>query len=204
MIAKQFPLPELEIFTPLRKTAVLDGEVLLWVDVEATHLNPATSELLQVAAVLTDLEGVELADEFSMVIYHPNGEELYRNSIPLIQEMHSSTGLWGKLSTGTPLPEVDAALLKYVQQGAPEYRQARLAGNSIRLDLNFLEACLPNTYNHLHYRSVDVTALAYVFQAWGVVDGYYVKRKAHEALEDIRESLEEYRWLRRRLSALQR
>jgi oligoribonuclease len=203
MITKQLPLPELEIFTPLKKTAVLDGEVLLWVDVEATHLNPATSELLQVAAVLTDLEGVELADEFSMVIYHPNGEELYRNSIPLIQEMHSSTGLWGKLATGTPLPEVDAALLKYVQQGAPEYRQARLAGNSIRLDLNFLEACLPNTYNHLHYRSVDVTALAYVFQAWGIVDGYFPKRKAHEALEDIRESLEEYRWLRRHLSALQ-
>jgi oligoribonuclease len=110
--------------------------------------------------------------------------------------MHENTGLWARLATGTPREQVDAELLAFFKTCAPEPKQARLAGNSIRLDMNFLEAYAPGAYAHLHYRTVDVSALAYLFEKWGLVEGHYKKAGTHEALSDIRESLAEYRWLR--------
>lgn len=172
------------------------NELLLWVDVETTGLDPASAHLLQVAAIITDTKGNVLAEPFMEVVQHSNGAELRENTVPFVQEMHDATGLWDRLASGTPLVKVDELLYSYVAEHAPNKRQARLAGSSCRLDLNFLEAFLPNTYQHLHYRSVDVSALAYVAVEWGFTPGYYEKKKTHDALDDIRESLEEFLWIK--------
>lgn len=177
-------------------------DILLWVDVETTGLTPATSELLQVAAIVTDLQGTPLADPFMEVVQHHNSDELRAKSVPLVQDMHDATGLWDRLATGLPMAAVDATLYGYVSNHAAGMKKARLAGNSVRLDLNFLEAFLPVTYNYLHYRSVDVSALAYTLVEWGFVPSYYEKKKTHDALDDIQESLAEFLFLKDHLSAL--
>lgn len=177
-----------------------DDEMLAWVDVETNGLTPWVDGqyLLQVAAIMTDLAGNEVSGEFQQTIRLGLDEQAdaWQHAVPFVRDMHSRTGLWDKVLVGTPKDEVEASLLEFFAASAPRPQQARLAGNSVRLDLNFLETKLPGAYGHLHYRSVDVSAIAYVMQAWGVVDGYYPKAKQHEALADIRESLAEYRWLR--------
>ncbi len=175
------------------------SELLAWVDVETTGLDPTEGLLLQVACILTDLEGNIISEPYEAVI-HQDRDEAMNLSNDYVKEMHATTGLWDKLATGEAPTVVDHAILEGLMLFAPEPRSIRLAGNSVRLDLNFLERNLPKTYAHLHYRSVDVTALAYALQAWGVVDGKFEKRKTHDALEDIRESIAEYRWLRAEVS----
>lgn len=182
---------------------VSQNDVLLWVDVETTGLNARTDRLLQVAAVVTDVRGGRLSDDFEHVVRHTPAQARAAHGLAgdYVRNMHAKTGLWDRLTGGTPLAQVDAALLEFLSAHAPQPRQARLAGNSVRLDLNFAEVNLPVSYAHLHYRSVDVSALAYAAVSWGLTGGYYEKAGTHEALSDIHESIVEYRWVMSTLAA---
>ena len=136
---------------------------LLWLDVEATGLDAASEHLLQVAAVLTDPTATIEYGTFERIIWYPRErvETMRAATAEVVRSMHDMTGLWSKLPSGTPHRVADEELVTWLRDIAPERRSTRLAGNSVRLDLNFLEHHLPGTYGHLHYRSVDVSALAY-------------------------------------------
>lgn len=186
-----------------RKTAVQD--VIAWVDVETTGLNPWEGEsLLEVACLVTDTE-LNLLDEEGFEAYVPHTYQdmktVSRNASQFVREMHEKNGLWDKLVLGDgevdgfPLAELDARLLEYVRGFAPEARTARLGGNSVRLDLNFLEKYLPETYGHLHYRFIDVTSVSSLVYWWGGVPKFE-KRGNHTAMSDIRESIDELRYMR--------
>lgn len=175
-------------------------ELLLWCDVETTGLDPNKEQLLEVSGFITDTNGNKLSKEFyESLIFHDNAAELRANAIPYVQRMHDKSGMWDKLETGTPLPIVDTEFSEYVSRFKDENNVIRLAGNSIRLDLNFIEKFLPKTYSHLHYRSVDVSALKFALKEWGFVNGDYVKQDNHTAYADIMESLGEYLWLKEQL-----
>lgn len=68
----------------------------------------------------------------------------------------------------------------------------------MRLDLNFIEAYLPDLYDHLHYRMLDVTSWAGPAQWWSGVP-LMAKGLAHTAMADIEESIAEMRYLREAL-----
>ncbi|MEH0110523.1 oligoribonuclease [Tersicoccus sp. MR15.9] len=171
---------------------------LLWLDVETTGLDPAGGHrLLQVAAIVTDVPGNQLSDEFERVVHHTAAEKQAAWDITgdFVREMHTKTGLWDRLESGTPLAQIDTELHAFLTEHAPGRRQARIAGNSVRLDANFTDANLPTTAGHLHYRVVDVSTIAFVAEARGWAPGHFEKKTTHNALDDIRESLAEYRWL---------
>lgn len=176
--------------------------LLAWVDVETTGLDPNKDALLEVACLVTNTD-LEILDERGferVVLYSPDtAQELRDHAVPYVQDMHDCTGLWDHLPFGTPLHEIDQQMHSYLSDFSAKPRVLRLAGNSVRLDLNFLEAQLPLTYSHLHYRSVDVTAVNSVVSWWGrpVQDH---KKKEHTAMSDIRESIEELRSIREVLS----
>lgn len=183
----------------------LMGDVIAWVDVETSGLNPWEGPesrrcLLEVACVVTDGElnvlddgGFESLVEYSPVMV----DRLREGAQPVVREMHDESGLWDRLRVeeGLSLFEVDCELLSYVSEFAPEPRSARLGGNSVRLDLNFLEASLPMSYAHLSHRFVDVTTVSTLFGWWGGVPRFE-KRSVHSAMADVRESLEELRYLK--------
>lgn len=173
---------------------------LLWLDVETTGLHPQDSQLLQVAGIITDVYGDEISEEFNEVVFHSNITELRDSSIEYVQKMHDKTGLWDRLDDGIRLEELDNKLYEFITALAPEARSIRLAGNSVRLDFNFLEAYLPKTAAHLHYRVVDCSVLDFVYNSWGFVRESFKKEKTHDAIDDIRESLEEYKWLNERIA----
>lgn len=180
------------------------NDVIAWVDVETTGLNPWEGEsLLEVACLVTDTD-LNILDEDgfeSRVKYSARDVEvMWADARKVVRDMHDASGLWTRLwqEPGLDLGDLDAALLEYIQGFAPEARTARLGGNSVRLDLNFLEKYLPETYGHLHYRFIDSTTMSTLFNWWGDVPKFE-KRGAHTAMSDIRESIDELRYLKSKI-----
>lgn len=172
-------------------------ELFVWTDQETTGLIAHQEHLLEVACLVTDIN-LNLLDDagFHRVIrYDQVAAASMRNAAdPFVQDMHDTSGLWEQLPSGAPLESVDADLLAYVMRFAPQPRQARFAGNSLRLDMNFTDQWLPRTAAHMHYRFLDVSGIAYLANKWSDVP-YMTKARNHEAMADVRESLAELRHL---------
>jgi len=173
--------------------------MLAWVDLETTGLDPRTDRVLEIACIVTDINLSPVDEEpfHSVVYYDPDHARHLRDAVAddYVRRMHDATDLWGKLPEGTPIGALERNLLAYIRRHAPQPRQARLAGNSVRLDANFLDAALPQVAGHLHYRLLDVSGIAYLANEWAGVP-YFDKQRTHSALDDIRESLAELRHLR--------
>lgn len=185
----------------MTETAENTVDRLAWVDVETTGLVAHREHLLEVAILVTDTN-LRLLDEggYQTAIFHgpERVAEMREAADPFVRDMHDRTGLWERCADpkrSTPLADVDRQVLVYLSLFAPGHRQARLAGNSVRLDLNFLEEHLPSMYDHLHYRSMDMTALSSAALWWLGIEPP-TKVMAHTAMGDIRESLAEARALR--------
>ncbi|WP_277212317.1 oligoribonuclease [Isoptericola croceus] len=178
-----------------------DPDLLVWVDVETTGLKTDSCQLLEVACLITDTD-LNLLDEtgdHAVVRYDGDIDFLRANTDAFVEQMHERTGLWDRIASGTPREQVEGELLAYIRQFAPARRQGRLAGNSVRLDLNFLDAHLPAVTEHLHYRSIDVSSVAALAYWWFGSDTWTSKKAAHTAMADIRESLDQLRRLRDRI-----
>lgn len=177
-------------------------EFLVSADVETTGLSPSEGHvLLEIAVFIANSTApFDLLDEegFHAVIRHDR-DEVYALANDYVREMHTKTGLWDKVSDGTPLEEVDEQLLAYLQSHIGK-REGRVFGNSVRLDMNFIDAYLPKTAAWLHYRFLDATGLAW-FAHKNFGTPYFEKRKVHSAVEDIQESLSELRHVAGALTA---
>lgn len=178
---------------------------IVWGDVETDGLVAHQQNLLEVAILVTDLD-LNLLDETgyqATILYTPEqAAQMRAAAVPFVQDMHDTSGLWAKVTDPTvakPKAQVDAEALAYIQSLVPEKRTARLGGNSVRLDLNFLEEHLPATYGHLHYRMADVSSLCGFAQWWGGVP-VFEKARAHTAMADIKESIAEARYLREHIT----
>lgn len=175
-------------------------EGIVWTDVESNGTHPLLlgSKLLQVACVITDTDlNVLDASGFDAVVSYTEDEarELYDAAPPVVQNMHTETGLWDRIvNEGSSVEVIDAQFLDYVKEFFPNPKTAWFGGNSIKLDRDFAEVFLPNFYAHVHYRSVDVSGIAGLARAW--YDVSFVKRKSHDATDDIRESIAELKFLR--------
>ena len=70
------------------------------------------------------------------------------------------------------------------------------AGNSIMFDRSYIMCQMPTLHEYMHYRQLDVSAIALAARAFNpelerkAISG---KLYAHDALADIRESIEELR-----------
>lgn len=189
------------------------GQILVWEDVETTGLDENNDALLEVAVVVTDANlNVLDEDGFEATVWYSPGHahQLRSATVPFVQDMHDTTGLWDRLPGGTPVEKVDADLAQYLAQYAPDQSQLRpgdrtlrLAGNSVKLDFAFTRVNLPMTFAQLNYRVLDVSSLAFVAGQWWEC-GEFPKQRQHSAMADIRESLDEARWLREKMGAPRR
>lgn len=174
---------------------------LLWTDVETTGTDATTCHLLEVAAMITDYDlNLVTEESYSAVVrYSPETVTTIRDeTVPFVVDMHDKTGLWDRLTSpeAKSMGHIDAELRAFLHTvTGGEKKIARMAGNSIRLDLNFVEKNLPDTYADLHYRMFDVSTLAVAAAKWRGA-GTFRKELAHTAVGDIRESLAEARYLK--------
>ena len=173
---------------------------LIWIDVEPTGVNSNYDHLLQVACLVTtpDLEIVDATGYEATIEYDPNFVEYMKEaSDRVVLDMHTRNGLWGECSkpTAKDIDLVDEELSEYIRGLSPEPKRSFMAGNSIRLDRNFIETDLPKVNDRLHYQSVDVTSLALTTRWWLGLPAM-AKNREHTAMADIRESIKESRIIR--------
>lgn len=173
---------------------------IIWGDVETNGVNAFDGDvLLEVAFLVTDGD-LNILDEEgyqAVVKWSPEHvERLKLGTSDYVVKMHEATGLWDRLPFGKSQDQIDDEALSYLRQFVPEAKTARFAGNSITLDRNFMQANLPGTFEHIHYRSFDVSTVAGLAQMWGGEDIQYQKKTLHSAFADITESIEELRYLR--------
>lgn len=188
-------------------------DVIAWIDVETTGLDPDREHLLEISLILTDNELNPVADPVSVLIdpsvedAHPDykvGSDIARTVSDFIRDMHTSNGLFADLDAGLGVApdEADGLIADAINAAAGEGGKPLLAGNSITLDRNFLEAQAPRTYAALHYRSIDVTSIENDLDRDGFAEpiaAWHAARpkKSHRGADDIRDSIDQLRALRR-------
>jgi oligoribonuclease len=170
---------------------------LVWIDCEMTGLDLERDALIEVAVVVTDAELNALDDGIDIIIHAPPA--LLETMLPVVQEMHASSGLTEAVrASTTTVRDAETALLEYVRKHVPDAKSAPLCGNSIATDRGFLARDMPALDAHLHYRMIDVSSIKELARRWypRVYQSQPAKGLAHRALADIRESIIELAYYR--------
>jgi len=174
--------------------------MLAWMDLEMTGLDATKNVIVEIATLITDDELNIIAEGPDLVI-HATEEELALMD-EVVVEMHARSGLTNEIRASViTLEEAGAATLAFIQAHISEPRTVPLCGNSIGMDRRFLTAYLPEIEEYLHYRSVDVSTIKELARRWYPEDlkEYTKSASAHRAMDDIKESLEEMRYWRKRV-----
>ncbi|MEM6961393.1 MAG: oligoribonuclease [Myxococcota bacterium] len=186
-------------FDSEKASLCISGQLLVWVDLEMTGLDPDTCRILELAMLITNSE-LEVVAEGPTLVVHQS-DAILGAMDEWNTRTHGESGLIER-SRASILDE--AAAEKEVLEFVTPYcspRTAPLAGNSIYQDRRFIAKYMPQFDAFLHYRLVDVSTLKELAMRWNPeVYGRRPKKKgAHRALDDIRESIEELRFYRAEL-----
>jgi oligoribonuclease len=169
---------------------------LIWLDLEMTGLDTDKDSIIEIATVITDSDLNELAEGPVFAIKHP--EQALQAMDDWNTEHHRASGLWKRvIDSKTSLSDAEQETLIFLAQWT-ESSTSPLCGNSICQDRRFLHRLMPKLERWFHYRNLDVSSLKELATRWspGILEGL-VKQNRHEALSDIRESIEELRHYRR-------
>ena len=168
---------------------------LIWLDLEMTGLDTDTDSIIEIATIITDSDLNELAEGPVFAVTHP--ESTLQAMDKWNTEHHRASGLWQRVvESGVGMSKAEQGTLDFLAQWT-EPGSSPLCGNSICQDRRFLHRLMPQLERWFHYRNLDVSSLKELARRWspGVLNGL-VKQNRHEALSDIRESIEELRHYR--------
>jgi len=173
-----------------------DENVLIWLDMEMTGLDPDRDRILELALVVTNSE-LEVIAESAVWVVHQS-EEVLAAMDEWNQKAHGKSGLIDKVRLSA-LNEagVEAQAIDFLKRHVPSGKSP-MCGNSICQDRRFLARYMPKLEAWFHYRNLDVSTLKELCKRWQPQIAKGVKKGGkHEALADIYESIEELRYYRR-------
>ena len=168
---------------------------LIWIDLEMTGLDTINDSIIEIASIVTDVELNVLAE--GPVCAIKQDEDVLKAMDNWNRSHHTDSGLWQRV-VHSPYSMSAAESLcikflkKWVNKGA-----SPMCGNSICQDRRFLHRLMPELESWFHYRNLDVSTLKVLARNWmpGPLKEYE-KENRHEALSDIRESIEELQYYR--------
>ena len=172
-------------------------DVLVWLDMEMTGLDPDRERIIELAVILTDGQLVEKAVGPELVVHQP--DEILAAMDEWNKSHHGASGLVERVRASTvSIADAEAAVLACVDAHVPAKERPVLAGNSIHQDRRFVRRYMTAFDKRLHYRMVDVSTVKELARRWypDVVAKLPAKKETHRALDDVRESIDELRWYR--------
>jgi oligoribonuclease len=173
------------------------SDVLVWLDMEMTGLEPDKERIIEMATILTDGNLVEIAVGPDLVIHQ--SDELLAAMDDWNTKHHGGSGLVERVKASTVTEaEAEEQTIAFINAHVPAKERPVLAGNSIHQDRRFVRRYMPLLEKRLHYRMVDVSSIKEVARRWfpTITSKQPQKKETHRALDDIRESINELRFYR--------
>jgi oligoribonuclease len=163
---------------------------LVWIDLEMTGLWPDSDRIIEIATIITDQQLNSLEEGPVFAINQP---------LSVLTQMdkwntktHTESGLVARVrSSKIDIQEAERQTLAFIGKYVGP-NQSPLCGNSICQDRRFIAKYMPKLNAYLHYRHIDVSTIKELVKRWSpekLPD--FQQRSRHEALEDIRASIEE-------------
>lgn len=174
------------------------SDLLVWIDMEMTGLDPERERIIEVAVILTDGNLVELASGPELVLHQ--SDEVLAAMDDWNKKHHGESGLVERVKQSTISDaDAEAQILAFLDQHVSAKERPILAGSSIHQDRRFIHRYMGKLDRRLHYRMVDVSSVKELARRWfpAALTTLPPKRESHRALDDIRESVEELRFYRR-------
>ena len=173
------------------------SDVLVWLDMEMTGLDPARERIIEIATILTDGQLTEIAVGPELVIHQP--DDILAAMDDWNTRHHGASGLTERVRQSQVTDaDAEAQTIAFIDAHVSARERPVLAGNSIHQDRRFIRRYMPALEKRLHYRMVDVSTIKELARRWypQVTARQPPKRDTHRALDDIRESIEELRFYR--------
>lgn len=170
---------------------------LIWIDLEMTGLEPQTDRIIEIATLITDSQLNLLAEGPVLVIHQPDAALAAMDDWN--RKQHGESGLVARVRA-SDIDERAAELqtLEFLRQHVPP-GQSPMCGNSICQDRRFLARGMPELEVYFHYRNLDVSTIKELARRWYPDVKSFGKSSTHQALQDIRDSIDELRYYRGRL-----
>jgi len=170
---------------------------LIWIDLEMTGLDPEKAVILEIAAVVTDASLRVLAEGPDIAIHHP--EKVLQSMESWSRQHHQSSGLLDRVrASSVDCREAEQEVLGFLSRHCKKGKSP-LCGNSIWQDRRFLIKYMRELESFFHYRNIDVSSIKELAKRWYPSLPAYKKKKAHLALSDIRESINELKYYREKV-----
>ncbi|MCA9679793.1 MAG: oligoribonuclease [Kofleriaceae bacterium] len=173
------------------------ADLLVWMDLEMTGLDPERERIIELAVLITDGELELVAEGPELVIHQP--DELLAAMDAWNTKHHTASGLVDRVRASTVTEaEAEAQVVAFIDAHLGAKERPPLAGNSIHQDRRFIHRYMPALDARLHYRMVDVSTVKELGRRWypAIYDRRPGKNESHRALDDIRESIAELRFYR--------
>ena len=174
---------------------------LVWMDLEMTGLDPEHDVIIEIATIVTDGDLNIIAEGPVIAVKQP--DVLLDAMDEWNTKTHGNSGLTERVrNSNADAREAErqtlAFLAQYVKAGT-----SPLCGNSIHQDRRFLVKYMPELEAYMHYRNIDVSTLKELAKRWNPeVVSSFQKKGSHQALDDIRESIDEALHYRKHFLAL--
>lgn len=161
----------------------------VWIDCEMTGLDVHNDHILEIACIITDCD-MKIIIEYHSVIYQNN--KILEVMGDWCKITHAKSGLIQLVKKSKKkYSEVESEIIAILCQYAKK-KETYIAGNSVYNDLIFIKKYMPLIVDFLHYRIFDISTFKILAEMKAIP--FFIKKKHHLALSDIRESIAEYNY----------
>lgn len=166
--------------------------LLFWLDCEMTGLDVNKDNILEIGIKISDFNANNVIDGPSYVI---------KMSLEKLQSMdewcrrtHFNNGLWEEsLASNSSILQAENAIVDWISS-LNTNQERYLSGSSIWCDRVFLNKEMPKLSAMFHYRMLDVSSLKLLFKHSLNKPYNYTKSERHRVMEDLNNSILEYRY----------
>ena len=174
---------------------------LIWIDLEMTGLNPDEDRIIEIATIVTDKELNVLAEGPVLAVHQP--DDIIGGMDEWNTTTHTASGLVERVrQSAHDDRRAEAETLEFLADWV-ERGMSPMCGNSICQDRRFLWRYMPSLEAWFHYRNLDVSTIKELTRRWAPELLAGVKKDSkHQALDDIRDSIEEMRYYRQKVFSI--
>ncbi len=167
------------------------SDILVWVDIETTGLDPDECDILELGLVVTD-KALQIVDQKSWLIKPVSLDLLKLNKF--VVDTHTRNGLFAEVAELGQLRSVavhEACL--WLAQGDGD--KSPMCGSSVHFDRTFLQKHCPSLCNQFHYRNIDISTIKELAKRFNpsLLENMPAPQAEHRALPDLYDTLAEAR-----------